>query len=189
MSDNQDPFKTFATNTNLVRQQVQCNPYQEEDDIASLINSMKQYDKTSKRINIIRQQLAEKVVGSVLNMNLDLSANADADQTIAAAKLIAEARGILTDIDNSSRNHVTTKLKHKDSETQESLAFSAAEILTKIKLTGNNDPGSMVTTPQNIDAAIDKQFEEKGCVILDTELEVGGNKLPGKKSESETEQS
>jgi hypothetical protein len=75
------------------------------------------------------------------------------------------------------------KLKHKDSETQASVAFNAAELLSKIKLSVAGDVGGslVVDNSDEIEDLIAKQFDDPDSLVLDTELEMGGNMLPERK--------
>jgi thiamine pyrophosphate-dependent acetolactate synthase large subunit-like protein len=50
-------------------------------------------------------------------------------------------------------------------------------------MTDNISSGTVVQTKDQIEKALDKQFEERGTVVLDTELEMGGNMLPKEQKE------
>ena len=38
--------------------------------------------------------------------------------------------------------------------------------------------GTAIQTKEQIEKALDQQFEDRGTVVLDSELEMGGNMLP-----------
>lgn len=186
-----DPFAAFDTvdlpkSANETEEQVDfCNSYHQDSQIDSLMASMGQYDKNTVNTQIIRQKLANKLLNNVLKMDLNVVATTNPDLFAAQAKMIAEARGLLNDMDNSSRNHTAIKLKQKDTETQADAVLNAAELLTKIKLTVAAEPTGNTQSEDVIEDAIKHQFEENGCVVLDTELEMGGNNLPHKKEEED----
>lgn len=162
-----------------------CKSYNNETNIESLADSMKQYDKNVINIQITRQKLANKLMDAVMNMDLNVGEHADPDTVIAKSKILAEARGLLNDLDSSAKNHTATKLKYKDSETQANAVFNAADLLSKIKISIDSNAATAPTSVADIESGIEKQFTEKGCDILETELETGGNKLPhaGQKAE------
>lgn len=94
------------------------------------------------------------------------------------------AKNLLNDLDKAAKDHVTVKLKQKDTETNAAAGINIAEFLTKIKMTDNISGGTVVQTKDQIEKALDKQFEERGTVVLDTELEMGGNMLPKEQKEA-----
>lgn len=183
MAENsEDPFKDFTDEISLPHTEEEkieyCNSYGEKNDIESLVNSMKKYDETNINTQIVRQRLANKLLNDVMKMDLAVTAATDPDLFAAESKMISEARGLLNDIDNSSKNHVATKLKRKDSDTQASMAFNAAELLTKISISLKPQDASPVVSSDEINQMIESQFDDPGTVVLDSELEVGNNKLP-----------
>ena len=143
-----------------------CKAYSQDDKIDTLSASMAKYDDTNVNVQVI-----------------SVVASTDPDLFAAQAKMISEARGLLNDIDGSSKNHTAMKLKHKDSETQASVAFNAAELLSKIKLSVAGDVGGslVVDNSDEIEDLIAKQFDDPDSLVLDTELEMGGNMLPERK--------
>ena len=186
-----DPFAAFDTvdlpkSANETDKKIAfCNSYQQDSQIDSLMASMSQYDKNTINTQLIRQTLANKLLNDVLKMDLNVVATTNPDLFAAQARMIAEARGLLNDMDTSSRNHTAIKLKQKDTETQADAVLNAAELLTKIKLTVAAEPAGVTQSADVIEDAIMHQFEENGCVVPDTELEMGGNNLPHKKEEEE----
>lgn len=162
-----------------------CNAYKKETAISSLTDSMAQYDKNVVEIQLVRQKLAKKLMKTVMKMNMDVDASSDPDSVIARSKILAEARGLLNDLDTSAKNHTATKLKYKDSETQANAVFNAADLLSKIKISVENNTPNTVTSPEDINNKIEEKFSEKNLVIPDTELETGGNKLPNHKEKTE----
>lgn len=183
MSNENDPFNEFDIPTQQPVQRVELEeliaPYKKNDDIKSLEKSMDKYDANTVSTQLVRQQLLNKILPDVLNMDLSETAETDPDLFAAKSKLIAEARSLLNDMDSVSNKHVSTKLKQKDSETQASIAFNAADLLNKIKLNSLSfDTGNITTDKENIDKILENKFEESGSVILDTELEMSSNMLP-----------
>ena len=182
MTNENDPFNEFDVNIPQPVKRIELEeliaPYKRGDNISSLDSSMNKYDENTVNTQIVRQQLLNKILPDVLNMDLSETAETDPDLFAAKSKLIAEARSLLNDMDSVSNKHVNTKLKQKDSETQASIVFNAADLLNKIKLGALVTDGSVVTDKDTVDEIIEKKFEETGSVILDTELEMGGNMLP-----------
>lgn len=149
-------------------------------NISDLLGSMKNYDEVTEKTNNIREQLIAKLLPEVMKMDLSVTKATDADLYASQSKMISEMRFLLSDLDNSTRNHVATKLKNKEIESGANIAFSAAEFLSKIKLTDkDNTPGSpCLQSKEEVDALIEKQFEDSGSVILDSELEDSRIQLP-----------
>ena len=188
MSDeSKDPFAAFSSEPQPPAAAIDgfdeaveqyCNTYKSDDKINSLTDSMNKYDSTVVNTQVIRQQLTNKLLTDVMRMDLSEAAK-DADLFAAHAKMISEARGLLNDIDNSSKNHTAVKLKQKDTESQASMAFSAAELLSKIRAGDLQTSGTVfVDNSEEIEKLIENQFDDPGSVVLDTELEVGTSMLP-----------
>ena len=189
-----DPFARFDLPGQSIQQRPSdrvieefCKSYNDTTNIESLADSMKQYDKNVINIQITRQKLANKLMSAVMGMDLSVDEHADPDTVIAKSKILAEARGLLNDLDSSAKNHTATKLKYKDSETQANAVFNAADLLSKIKISIDQDMKAAPTSTTEIEAGIEKQFENKNCTILETELETGGNKLPHGKADTTEE--
>lgn len=190
-----DPFAKFDPLSQTTQQQRPsdrvieefCKSYNENTNIESLADSMKQYDRNVVNIQITRQKLANKLMDAVMSMDLTVNEHADPDTVIAKSKILAEARGLLNDLDSSAKSHTATKLKYKDSETQANAVFNAADLLSKIKISIDQEMTHTPASSADIEAGIEKQFEDKKCTILETELETGDNKLPHGKANTEEE--
>ena len=64
------------------------------------------------------------------------------------------------------------------------MAFSAAELLSKIKANDIQTPGTaFVDNSTELEKLIENQFDDPGTVVLDTELEVGTSMLPKQNKE------
>lgn len=189
MSNENDPFKEFDTAEqnkladNILEDYIA--PYKQNDDINSLDSSMRKYDSNTISTQILRQKLLQKILPNVMNLNLDESAETDPDMYVAKSKLIAETRALLNDMDSVSNKHVSVKLKQKDSETQASMAFNAADLLNKIKLSAFEEKGTIVLNRDEIEKELQNKFDESGSVILDSELEDGKNMLPTNEDKKE----
>lgn len=190
--ESKDPFAAFSSEPQPPASVIDgydeameefCNSYKQNDNVESLTDSMNKYDATVVNTQIIRQKLTNKLLTDVMRMDLSEAAK-DADLFAAHAKMISETRGLLNDIDNSSRNHTAVKLKHKDTESQASMAFSAAELLSKIKANDIQTSGTaFVDNSTELEKLIENQFDDPGTVVLDTELEVGTSMLPKQNKE------
>lgn len=189
MEESQDPFSEFdvteqqetqPTSTRAVETNF-IEVYSKNDCVNSLQDAMNKYDANIVNTQVIRQQLIDKLLPDVMSMDLSSAAGTDPDLFAAQSKMIAETRSLLNDMDTASKNHISIKLKQKDSESQASIAFNAAELLNRIKLNSDMDRGSVVVQDANvIENAIQKKFDDGNMVILDTELEEGISMLPKK---------
>lgn len=150
--------------------------------LISLTESMQSMDSVVTNTQSVRQQLMTKFLPDVLNLDMKVDPGTDPDMYASQARFLSEYRGLLNDLDTSSRNHVNMKLKQKDSETNAAHAINAAEFLSKIKLSRGVPVSNLPFTKSEaeVEALIEKQFEENGCMVLDTELETGQNQLPDK---------
>lgn len=189
MPNENDPFKEFDTvdapkQTNNVLEDY-IAPYKQDDDISSLDGSMRKYDSNTISTQILRQKLLQKILPNVMNLNLDESSETDPDMYEAKAKLISEARALLNDMDAVSNKHINTKLKQKDSETQANMAFNAADLLNKIKLSAFEEKGTIVLDRDKIEEKLQDKFDESNSVILDSELEESKNMLPTNEDKKE----
>jgi len=119
--------------------------------------------------------LAAKLVE--IASDIDLNEH-NAEMFQAKLEAINTAKNLLNDLDKAAKDHVTVKLKQKDTETNATAGINIAEFLTKIKMTDNMNSGTAVQTKEQIEKALDQQFEDRGTVVLDSELEMGGNMLP-----------
>lgn len=150
-------------------------------DISSLIDSMANYDSITIQTQDIRQQLVTKLLPEIVKADLSVTKLTDPELYAAQSKMLSEMRGLLTDMDTAARNHTSIKLKKTETEINANIAFSAADFLSQIKLNQGNifDTGSHVAqSKEEIDALIEKQFEDNGSIVLDSELESGELQLP-----------
>ena len=117
--ESKDPFAAFSSEPQPPASVIDgydeameefCNSYKQNDSVESLTDSMNKYDATVINTQIIRQKLTNKLLTDVMRMDLSEAAK-DADLFAAHAKMISETRGLLNDIDNSSRNHTAVKLR------------------------------------------------------------------------------
>ncbi len=145
-----------------------------------LIQMMEKYDVSVEQMNEMRNGLIAKLYPEIMKMDLSVTKATDADMYASQTKAIAELRGLLSDVEGSYNRSVNTKVKLKEVENTANIAFSAAEFLSKIKLTDkDNTPGSpCLQSKEEVDALIEKQFEDSGSVILDSELEDSRIQLP-----------
>ena len=156
-------------------------------DMAKTIqDTMDNLDVTTATTQEIRKQLLARFLPDVLNLDMKVDPGTDPDLYASQARFLSEFKGLLNDVDTASRQHASTKLKQKDTETQAQAGFNVAEFLSKIKLTGGvpTSSGTIETTAE-IDEKLEQRFAETGCVVLDTELTQGENMLPEKNTDAD----
>ena len=147
----------------------------------SLQDSMLELETATSNMQDIRKQLIAHIYPSILSMELDPSKIDDPEMYHAQARMIAEARQLLSDVESAQARLVTTKQKMKDGEVfAKSQQLNAAAFLARIKMTDLPDNGNITIDPSAITEQIDKRYSDGDFVIPDTELEVGGSMLPKK---------
>lgn len=192
MADQKDDdtnFQIDGLDTIVPKQSVKVEytpVYSPETNIKDIVKSMDTFDRSTVNTQRMREMLADKLMNTA--MNLDLSDITDADTSAAMTGIVNAARSVLNDIDKSAKDHVSTKLKQKDTETS-AAAVDIASFLSKVKTTFEPTESGNVTVPTkaDVDKILDEKMKEDGTVILDTELELGGGMLPQKKSEEDEE--
>lgn len=187
--DNDTNFQIDGLDTIVPKQSVKVEytpVYSPETNIKDIVKSMDTFDRATVNTQRMREMLADKLMNTA--MNLDLSDITDADTSAAMTGIVNAARSVLNDIDKSAKDHVSTKLKQKDTETS-AAAVDIASFLSKVKTTFEPTESGNVTVPTkaDVDKILDEKMKEDGTVILDTELELGGGMLPQKKSEEDEE--
>lgn len=159
---------------------------QEQSEYLSVEDHITQYELRAETTQSRRQKLIAKMEDVIDKMDMTVTNQSDPDLVQSQARLIEQYRQMLNDVENSERNVITTKLKKKDSETSSLQAGQLADFLKSIKFS-NGVPMEErpVMTKEEMTKLIDSQFEERGCVVIDTELEVSDRHLPDKKQEEE----
>lgn len=149
-------------------------------NISDLLGSMKNYDETTEYTQAMRKALIERYTPDVLKLDMSVNKGTDPELYASQTRFFSEYNNLLNHYDTAARNHTSVKLKNREIENTANIAFSAAEFLSKIKLTDkDNVPGSpCLQSKEEVDALISKQFEESGSIILDSELEEGNIQLP-----------
>lgn len=150
------------------------------DNLVSLQESMSNLDATTSMTRSARNQLMTKLLPTVLNLDMEVTDRTDPELYESKARLVSEMRGLLNDMDSSARNHTNMKLKHKDAETNATNALNVAEFMAKIRPTPEllRSLNQSAQNDQDIDAQLEKRFEEANLTILDTELMTGQTQLP-----------
>lgn len=152
--------------------------YDQGIKIDEITESMDTYDKTTIHTQIARENLAKYVGKFALSADLGSS---DADTAMNANSVVNTYASILRDIEKSARDHLTMKLKKKDTETN-AAAVDIASFLAKIKTVEN---GTAVIEDKDIDKSLTDQEEAypEELKVLDTELEMGVAMLPSRSEE------
>ena len=151
-----------------------------QQSLMSLQESMQILDSTAAMTQSARNQILVKLLPEVIKMDLEVTDRSDPELFESKARLIAETRGLLNDMDTSARNHTNMKLKQKDVETNAANTLNAAEFLAQIKLGGISvsQPKQMQHSEQEISEQLETRFAQEGLEILPTELETGQTQLP-----------
>ena len=175
----QDPYTSYSNTPSPTLEEVQAS-------ISNFQDAMSNYDTTTLITAQVRQKLLTKLLPNALEMDMSVTAKTDPELYSAQTKLYGELRQLLNDMDASAQKHVATKLKQKDQETNEMNAINAAELLKHIKLTGGFPVSDHPRLSEaEVEKAIQEQFKEKGCIVLDTELIVNDCQLPEKRVSDE----
>lgn len=187
MTESNDPFNNVSgleINESEIKSTNVEYPtaYSPDIQINNILESMNVYDKNHINTQIMREKLANKLINAAMTTNLD---EGDPEALDVNLHIMMEARSILNDLDKAAKDNVAIKLKKKDTENAEASNINMAEFLSKIKLSDMKqfDQGTMVQTAEEISKNIDKIEKDAGIVILETELETGGNMLPSKPEE------
>lgn len=187
MTESTDPFNNVSgleINESEIKSTNVEYPtaYSPNIQINNILESMNVYDRNHINTQIMREKLANKLINAAMTTNLD---EGDPEALDVNLHIMMEARSILNDLDKAAKDNVTVKLKKKDTENAEASNINMAEFLSKIKLSDMKqfDQGTMVQTAEEISKNIDKIEKDAGIVILETELETGGNMLPDKPEE------
>lgn len=187
MTESTDPFNNVSgleINESEIKSTNVEYPtaYSPNIQINNILESMNVYDRNHINTQIMREKLANKLINAAMTTNLD---EGDPEALDVNLHIMMEARSILNDLDKSAKDNVAIKLKKKDTENAEASNINMAEFLSKIKLSDVKqfDQGTMVQTAEEISKNIDKIEKDAGIVILETELETGGNMLPDKPEE------
>ena len=175
----EDPFAGLEVDTTVKSKPHTSVEYKKvytpDTKIKDILDSMGVYDRNVINTQRAREALAAKLVE--IASDIDLNEH-NAEMFQAKLEAINTAKNLLNDLDKAAKDHVTVKLKQKDTETNATAGINIAEFLTKIKMTDNMNSGTAVQTKEQIEKALDQQFEDRGTVVLDSELEMGGNMLP-----------
>lgn len=141
-----------------------------------------QYETRAETVQTRRQKLIAKMEAAVDKMDLEITNKSDPDLVMSQARVLEQYRQMLNDVEASERNLIATKLKKKDSETTSLQAGQLAEFLKSIKFS-NGVPMEErpKMTAEELNKLMEKQFEERGCVVVETELEANDRQLPTKK--------
>lgn len=159
---------------------------QVKHELNTLQGSLDNYDATTATTADVRRTLMNKLMPSVMKLDLDVTKGTDPEIYAAQTKLLGEMRQLLNDMDSSAQKHVAVKLKKKDSEVQEANAINAAELFKHIKLGSTiMDINIPNLTEDVVNDAIKKQFDDNGCIVLDTELIENDSQLPEKRVSDE----
>ena len=172
---------------------VEDNTYQDpldsifpppKDKIVSLEEAMLELDNTQNTTQYIRTQMLRKLTPLVASLEVETNIAADPDLFQAQSRFISEVRGLLNDMDTSSKTHTAVKLKQSTLDTQKQSSVNAAELLAQLRLTNDlivKQVTSNTRTPteDEIEQHLAKSYEAADeLTILDTELELGGSMLP-----------
>ena len=142
-------------------------------------NNLETYEQSVKEMQGKRKQVIDRMEETFDSLYFSPSANSDPDVGVVKTKFLEQYRQMLNDYETAERNLINTKLKKKDTDNSSMQAGNFADFLKSIKFS-NGVPMEEHTklTQQELNKIMDKQFEERGCIVLDTELEESDRHLP-----------
>lgn len=142
-------------------------------------NNLEIYERSVQDMQEKRKQVMTRMEEAFDPLYFLPSANSDPDIGVIKTKFLEQYRQMLNDYEASERNLINTKLKKKDTDSSSLQAGNFADFLKSIKFS-NGVPMEEHTklTQEELNKIMDKQFEERGCVVLDTELEESDRHLP-----------
>lgn len=164
------------------------SPREIADSLRTLEQSLIEMEYRLDTTQDLRQAMIEKLAPTVLSLDMSVNPKTDPDVHQAQSRLLSEFRGLLNDMDNASKSSVSMKLKQKDLEIKQETSINAADILANVKLVAVGGNPIMSNTPvplthEELQNLVDKQFEERGCIVIDTELATGNTQLPVKSND------
>lgn len=159
---------------------------EENQDYLPVEQHILQYEIRNETTQSRRQKLIAKMEDAIDKMDMVINNNSDPDMVQSQARVLEQYRQMLNDVEASERNLINTKLKKKDSDISSTQAGQLSEFLKTIKFS-NGVPmqDRPVLSAEEMNKLIDSQFEERGCVVVESELEDSDRQLPKKKTEEE----
>lgn len=159
---------------------------EENQDYLPVEQHILQYEIRNETTQSRRQKLIAKMEDAIDKMDMVINNNSDPDMVQSQARVLEQYRQMLNDVEASERNLINTKLKKKDSDISSTQAGQLSEFLKTIKFS-NGVPmqDRPVLSAEEMNKLIDSQFEERGCVVVESELEDTDRQLPKKKTEEE----
>ena len=155
----------------------------EEQFGLTLEENILQYETRAENVQSRRQKLIAKMEAAVDKMNMEITDKSDPDLVMSQARVLEQYRQMLNDVETSERNLIATKLKKKDTEQASIHAGQLTEFLKSIKFSNGVPMEERPTmTAEELEKLMQKQFEERGCVVVNTELESTERQLPKKKT-------
>lgn len=159
---------------------------EENQDYLPVEQHILQYEIRNETTQSRRQKLIAKMEDAIDKMDMSVTNTSDPDLVQSQARVLEQYRQMLNDVEASERNLINTKLKKKDSDISSTQAGQLSEFLKSIKFS-NGVPmqDRPVLSVEEMNKLIDSQFEERGCVVVETELEATDRQLPKKKEEED----
>ena len=149
----------------------------------TLDENILQYETRSEDAQTRRQKIIAKMERALDSMDFEITDKSDPDLLQSKARMLEQYRQMLNDVEASERNVINTKLKKKDTETSSIQASQLTDFLKTIKFS-NGVPmeDRPVMSQDELERLMKQQFEERGCVVVETELEQTSQQLPTKKT-------
>lgn len=156
-----------------------------EELALSLTESLADMDSTLQTTSDFRSKMIGELGAKLSTMDFTVDEKSDPDLVQAKARLLSEFRQLMNDHDSNKVTRVKILSKQKDLEDANRARISAVDILCQISLNQKRETPMDVPNKniEEVEAQIDKVLKDQGCIVLDTELEMGGNQLPEKKEE------
>ena len=155
---------------------------QEQLGYLSADEHLKQYEIRSETVQERRQKLIAKMADAIDAMDLHVTEKSDPDLVQSQSRAIEQYRQLLNDVEASERNLITTKLKKKDSDSSALQVGQISDFLKNIKFSNGVPMEKRIQmSEEDMNRMLDSQFDERGCIVVETELELNGRQLPEKK--------
>ncbi len=157
-----------------------------EESLASTEASLNSMFESNKKTQTMRQKLLDIVVDVVDNYDFKrLKGGSKDDPKIfeSHVKLIGEARMLLKDISDIDHKEVSVIQKKNMLETEQKKTANTSYIVEKLlemdmKGRGFADAPRIPLSQSELDDIVEKQFVDRGCVVVEGESDFGGHQLP-----------
>lgn len=154
-------------------------PIDIQNTASNVDDNLETYERSVQDMQEKRKQVMTRMEEAFDPLYFLPSANSDPDIGVIKTKFLEQYRQMLNDYEASERNLINTKLKKKDTDSSSLQAGNFADFLKSIKFS-NGVPMEEHSklTQEELNKIMEEEFKERGCIVLDTELEEADRHLP-----------